>query len=79
MRDYLNGGGPSGDTAEMHHRWGYLARLFFLSIDKEHGSLLHLPYDVGLMDQPAKTLAVFEMMQGVFVEHVNKLAHASLR
>lgn len=79
MLDFLNGGGPSRDTMAAHRKWSYLARLYFMAADKEHGSLLHLPYDVGLMYQPAKTLAVFECMQGVFVEHMNKLAKASIR
>jgi len=48
--------------------------LFFLSTDKEHGSLLHLPYDGPLMEQPAKTRAVIELMQNIFVAHHNKRA-----
>jgi hypothetical protein len=74
MADFLMGGGAGPDTAEMHRRWGYLARLFFMSADKEHGSLVHLPCGGPLLGQPAKTLAVFELMQNIFVEHVNKMA-----
>jgi hypothetical protein len=74
MADFLQGGGASPDTMPCHRKWGYLARLFFLSTDKEHGSLLHLPYDGPLMEQPAKTLAVIELMQNIFVEHLNKMA-----
>lgn len=77
MRDFLDGGGPSTDTMEFHRKWGYLARLFFMSVDKERGSLLHLPYLVGVMEQPARTAAVFELMQNLFVEHLNKLAEAN--
>ena len=74
MRDFLLGGGAGPDTIDMHRRWGYMARLFFMSADKEHGSLLHLPYPGSIMEQPAKTLAVFELMQNIFVEHLNKMA-----
>jgi hypothetical protein len=74
MRDFLLGGGAGPDTISMHRRWGYLARLFFISIDKENGSLIHLPSAGPLLDQPAKTLGIFELMQNIFVEHINKMA-----
>ncbi len=73
MRDFLLGG-RSSDTVEMHLKWGYMARLFFMSVDKENGSLLHFPYDVGALQQPAKTLAVFELMQNIFVDRLNEMA-----
>jgi len=79
MRDFLAGGGPSRDTMDMHKKWSYLARLFFMSVDKENGSLLHLPYDVGVLEQPARTMSVFELMQNIFVEHLNKLMRDSPR
>jgi hypothetical protein len=74
MLDFLSGGGASSDTAAAHRKWGYIARLFFMSADKEHGSLLHLPCDGPMLAQPAKTLAVIELMQNIFVEHVNRMA-----
>lgn len=74
MMDFLGGGGANPDTAAMHRRWGYLARLFFMSIDKENGSLIHLPCDGPMLVQPARTLGVFELMQNIFVEHINKMA-----
>jgi hypothetical protein len=77
MQDFLLGGGASDDTIAAHRRWSYLARLFFLSADKEHGSMIHLPCAGTTFDQPSKTLAVFEMMQSLFVEHLNKLAKSS--
>jgi len=74
MRDFLGGGAPGPDTAEYHGRWGYMARLFFMGINRENGTLQHLPYPGSLLQQPAKTLSVFEVMQGCFMEHVNRLA-----
>jgi hypothetical protein len=73
MRDFLAGGGPGRDTLEDHRRWGYLARLFFLGVNRENGTIQHLPFDGALMDQPSKVLAAFELMQGVFMEHLKKL------
>lgn len=78
VRDFLLGGGPSVDTEPMHRRWSYIARLVFLAIDKEKGSLLHLPCDGPVFAQPAKTLAVYEYVQSLFVEHMNKLAKSSV-
>lgn len=74
MRDFLLGGHATADTAEYHKRWGYLARLFFMGVNRENGTMQHLPARGGLFDQPSKVLSVFEVMQGCFMEHINKLA-----
>lgn len=74
MRDFLSGGNATGDTIEYHRRWGYLARLFFMGVNRENGTIQHLPTRGGLLEQPARVMSVFEVMQGCFMEHVNKLA-----
>jgi hypothetical protein len=70
MRDFCSGGGETSDTAAMHARWSYVARLFFSAVNRENGTLQHLPYAGSVMDQPARTLAVFELMQGAFMENL---------
>jgi hypothetical protein len=70
MADFLAGGGPTSDTVEQHKKWGYIARLFFTCVNRENGTMQSLPFRGGVMDQPAKTLSVFETMQGLFMEHI---------
>lgn len=39
--------------------------------DARYGNLLHLPFEGGVLDQPAKTMAVYEVIQSIYC---NKLA-----
>jgi hypothetical protein len=73
MLDFLSGGGPSDDTRAAHSRWGYIAKLFLMCVNKENGTLAILPEAGGLLDQPARTMSVFELMQGIFLERVNQI------
>jgi hypothetical protein len=74
MRDRLCGGGPSPDTRDLWSRWGLLVQLFFWAINRENGTLQHLPYNVSLFDQPYKTMLAFDLLQGMFIDHANEMA-----
>lgn len=45
--------------------------MFLSAVDRETGSLLHLPRSGGIMDQPYREMQVFSYMQGLFVEAIN--------
>ena len=42
-----------------------------MAVDREHGSLLHLPRSGGIMDQPYREMEIFAYLQGLFVEAIN--------
>lgn len=40
--------------------------MFLQSVDRRTGSLLHLPFSGGVMEQPAKTMTIYNIMQNCF-------------
>lgn len=43
-----------------------------MALDYKTGSFLHMPYDGGLMKQPYRTMKIWQIVQGCFIEHVGK-------
>mgnify|MGYP007112523856 FL=1 len=36
--------------------------------DARYGNLLHLPFEGGVLDQPAKTMAVYGVIQAIYCD-----------
>lgn len=59
-------------------RWMALINAFLAAVDRKTGSLLHLPVAGGALEQPYKTMQVFQLLQGVFGEELKKQADAQV-
>ncbi len=55
---------------EFAKRWGGVIEMFLASVDREHGSILHLPYPGGVLQQPRRTLQVWRFLQSVYTEAI---------
>jgi len=53
-------------------KWGIVIRLFLLSVNRENGTLMHLPTSGGLLNQPKKTMDVFLFLQEIFIRKMNE-------
>ncbi|MCQ2052955.1 MAG: hypothetical protein MJZ03_03370 [archaeon] len=49
-------------------KWNPFFQMFLQSVDRRTGSLLHLPFDGGIMNQPSKTMTILMIMQEVFIQ-----------
>lgn len=66
------------ELEEDGRRWGLMIQSFLASVNRENGSLLHLPFSGGAMEQPYKTMQVYEFLQGVFMEEIDKANKRSM-
>lgn len=62
------GGMIDREMEQYQKKWGLFFRLFFICIDRETGSLLHMPYSGGAMEQPYKTMQVINYLQSLWIE-----------
>ena len=56
------------ETESLYYKWKSFFSMFLVSVDRRTGSMLHLPFEGGLFEQPAKTLSVLTAIQSVFFE-----------
>jgi hypothetical protein len=68
----FEGGHITHDYVPFVQKWGYCVRLFLVSVDHENASLVHLPCSGGVLEQPFRTMQVFEYLQSLFIKYVNK-------
>jgi hypothetical protein len=57
---------------EAKKKWGYLIEMFLVSVNRENGSIQHLPMEGGLFHQPSRTMEVFRFLQDKFIRRINK-------
>jgi hypothetical protein len=64
------GGNPADheETAELWQKWHFLFEMFEFCKHSKYASLTQLPAAGGILDQPAKTMQVFQVLQGCWVE-----------
>lgn len=60
------------ETEVSYRKWSYFFRLFNQSVDYRTGSLLHLPFSGGLLDQPSRTMTILTTIQEVFLSKLAK-------
>lgn len=53
-------------------KWGIIIRVFLMCVNHENATIEHLPYSGGIMEQPYKTMQVFELLQTLFIKQINK-------
>ena len=58
------------ETKEWMLKWNLYFNLFLQSVDRRTGSLLHLPSDGGLINQPSKTMTILMIMQEVYMQNL---------
>jgi len=59
-------------TAPDVQRWGAIVQLYLLAVNGDNGSMQALPYEGGLLEQPWRTMQVFEALQGKFCERLHE-------
>jgi len=64
------GGNPADhtETAELWEKWHFLFSLFEFCKHSKYANLTQLPAAGGILDQPAKTMQVFQILQECWVE-----------
>lgn len=64
------GGDPSehAETAELWEKWHFIFELFEFCKHSKYANLTQLPAAGGILDQPAKTMQVFQVLQNCWVE-----------
>jgi hypothetical protein len=72
----FDGGYFPPSLLEAKKKWGYLIEMFLVSVNRENGSIQHLPMDsgrfCGLFHQPSRTMKVFRFLQDKFIRRINK-------
>ena len=70
---YGSGGGylPS-EVREFVPRWGMLVSAFSGAVNPMSGAIQHLPCDGAYLDQPCKTMEVWRLLQGIWIECMPK-------
>ena len=69
-RLFFKGGNPAAleETKEAWEKWNYFFTSFLFMRDARYGNILHLPFEGGVLNQPAKTMAVYGIIQTLFCE-----------
>jgi hypothetical protein len=52
----------------MYKKWSWFFEKFFWLIDRENGNYLRMPFEIDTLSQPAKTMAVFDLMKEYWIE-----------
>lgn len=78
-RSVFNGHGIPTELEGEAMRWATMIQAFLSSVDRENGSLLHLPFSGGILEQPYRTMSVFSLLQSVFLEEIEKANKRSMR
>ena len=60
------------ETSSLYYKWKGFFDAFLVSVDRRTGSMLHLPFEGGLFEQPSKTMSVFTAIQSVFFEKLQE-------
>lgn len=68
----LSGGRITKDLEPYAVKWGMMIRQFLLCVNHENATIEHLPYEGGIMEQPYKTMQVFELLQSLFIKQIRK-------
>jgi hypothetical protein len=72
-RSILNGDIRVPDELkQLRIKWWPWIETFLRCVSKRNGEYLHLPYSGGAMEQPHKTMKVFDVLQNVYVEKIKK-------
>lgn len=71
FKDIL-GGGISKDTVDYFRKWSAVIIAFFRCVNRENGSYIMMPFAGAPMDQGFITMNVFDMLQGLYIEHLNE-------
>lgn len=58
------------ELQEWYIKWHPFLNSFLQSVDRRTGSLLHLPFNGGLFEQPSKTMTIFTIMQEMYFVHL---------
>lgn len=66
----FNGSYLDREIEEYYKKWHLFFKLFYTCIDRKHGSLIHLPFSGGALEQPAKTMEVIRYLQSLWIEKI---------
>lgn len=53
-----------------YRKWQLFFKIFYTCIDRKNGSLLHLPFSGGVLEQPSKTMEVIRYLQSLWIEKI---------
>ena len=68
----FRGGYIPSDLQGLVPRWGMLISAFVAAVNPMSGALQHLPCAGGYLDQPCKTMDLWRLLQGVYIECMPK-------
>lgn len=57
---------------DAHLKWAPMINLFLLAVNRENGTIEHLPLGPGLCNQPDRTMKIFLFLQDIFIRHLNR-------
>jgi len=66
----FNGGMLDTEIEAYAKKWALFFKLFYTAIDRKSGSILHLPFAGGIMEQPAKTMEILRYLQSLWIEKI---------
>lgn len=66
----FNGGMLDTEIEAYAKKWALFFKLFYTAIERKNGSILHLPFSGGIMEQPAKTMEVIRFLQSLWIEKI---------
>jgi hypothetical protein len=62
----------TGPVQEDVERWNAVIKLYLSVVDSENGAMHVLPYEGGLLNQPWRTMQVFEVIQSKFQQRLKE-------
>lgn len=66
----FNGGMLDREVEGYAKKWAVFFKLFYTAIERKTGSFLHLPFEGGVMEQPAKTMEILRYLQSLWIEKI---------
>lgn len=75
------GGDPTADPAiaPMYKDWKFWFDKFFWMVDRENGNLLRMPFDTDTLNQPYRTMQIFDLIRGHWIEKLVDEQNKSLK
>lgn len=73
-RVIFSGGNPLAmdETAEIYCKWSYMFHIFEYLKHPKYGTYIHFPFPGALMQQPFKTMSVFDVMRQIWIEKLQQ-------
>ena len=68
----FSGGALPESSRGAAEKWATAIRMFLMAVNRENGTLVHLPESGGLLDQPKRTMDIMLFLQNIFIRCIQK-------